>query len=116
MVGTVIDPTGAAIAGATVTATQTSTGRQTVVKSGQTGAFVFPTLAPTAYSVSIGSPGFETYDQAGIVLQADQTVTVNAKLSVGAATQTVEVTSSGPQGDTTSGTLSQVIDQKSVKR
>src|ERR1035441_3241238 len=62
IVGTVIDPTGAAIAGATVTATQTSTGRQTVVKSGQTGAFVFPTLAPTAYSVSIGSAGFEEYE------------------------------------------------------
>jgi hypothetical protein len=114
IVGTVIDPTGAAIAGATVTATQTSTGRQTVVKSGQTGAFVFPTLAPTAYSVSIGSPGFETYDQAGIVLQADQTVTVNAKLAVGAATQTVEVTSAVPQVDTTTGTLSQVIDQERV--
>ena len=114
IVGTVIDPTGAAIAGATVTATQTSTGRQTVVKSGQTGAFVFPTLAPTAYSVSIGSPGFETYDQSGIVLQADQTVTVNAKLAVGAATQTVEVTSAVPQVDTTTGTLSQVIDQERV--
>ncbi len=114
IVGTVTDSTGAAVAGATVTATQTSNGRQTVVKSAQTGSFVFPTLAPTAYSVSIAAPGFEKYDQADIVLQADQTVTVNAKLAVGAATQTVEVTSAVPQVDTTTGTLSQVIDQERV--
>jgi hypothetical protein len=98
IVGTVTDSTGAAVAGATVTATQTNTGRVTVAKTGQAGSFVFPTLPPTGYSVSIAAGGFETYNQSDIVLQADQTVAVNAKLSVGAATQTVEVTS-GCDGD-----------------
>jgi hypothetical protein len=114
IVGTVTDSSGAMVAGATITATQTNTGRQTVVNSGQTGAFVFPTLLPSGYSLTVASAGFETYQQKDIVLQADQTVTVNAKLTVGAATQTVEVTSSVPQVDTTSGTLSQVIDQARV--
>src|ERR1700690_2267605 len=71
IVGTVTDATGAVVAGATVTATQTSTGRQTMVKTGQAGSFVFPTLLPSGYSVSIAAGGFETYNQSDIALQAD---------------------------------------------
>jgi len=94
--------------------TQTDTGRKTVVTTGQDGAFVFPTLPPTEYSLSVTAPGFQTYDQTGIVLQADQSVTVKVRVAVGAATQTVEVTSTVPQVDTTSGTLSQVMDEASI--
>ena len=72
IVGNVADTTGAAVAGATVTVTQVDTGRQTMATSGQSGGFVFPTLPPAAYSLSIASKGFQTYDQTGIVLQADQ--------------------------------------------
>src|ERR1035437_6979266 len=114
IVGTVADPSGAIVASATVTATQTDTGRQTVVTTGQDGAFVFPTLLPTAYSVSVASKGFQNYQQSGIVLQADQSVTLKVRLAIGAATETVEVTGAVPQVDTTSGTLSQVIDQARV--
>ncbi len=114
IVGNVADTTGAAVAGATVTVTQVDTGRQTMATSSQSGGFVFPTLPPAAYSLSIASKGFQTYEQTGIVLQADQSVTVNAKLSIGSETQTVEVTSAVPQVDTTTGTLSQVIDQQRV--
>src|ERR1017187_5248899 len=114
IVGTVTDPTGAIVASATVTATQTDTGRQTVVTTGQDGAFVFPTLLPTSYSVAVESMGFQKYEQSGIVLQANQSVTLKARLVIGAATETVEVTSAIPQVDTTSGTLSQVIGTERV--
>jgi Carboxypeptidase regulatory-like domain len=114
LVGNVTDSSGASVGGATVTATQTDTGRKTVVNSSQTGSFVFPTLPPAGYSISISSAGFQTYEQTGIVLQADQSVTVNAKLAIGATTQTVEVTSEIPQVDTTTGTLSQVMDTERV--
>ena len=114
IVGTVTDPTGAVINSATITATQTNTGRKTVVNAGQDGSFVFPTLSPAVYSISVTSAGFETYEQTGLVLQADQSVTVKVRLAVGASSQTVEVTSQVPQVDTTTGTLSQVIDQAQV--
>jgi Carboxypeptidase regulatory-like domain len=114
IVGSVLDPTGAAIGNATVTATQTDTGRKTVVTSAGDGSFVFPTLQPANYSVSVSAQGFQSYDQSGILLEADQSVTVKAKLAIGSATETVEVTSAVPQVDTTSGTLSQVIDTASV--
>lgn len=112
--GTVTDATGAVVPGAVVTATQIDTGRQTTVNSSQSGTFVFPTLPPAGYSVMVTAQGFQSYEQKGIVLQANQSMTVNAKLTIGAATQTVEVTSSIPQVDTTSGTLSQVVDQERV--
>jgi hypothetical protein len=110
----VTDTTGAAVANATVTATQTDTARKTVVTSDAAGAFVFPTLSPAGYSISVSAPGFETYNQTGVVLEADQALTVKAKLAIGATTETVEVTSAVPQVDTTTGTLSQVINTESV--
>jgi hypothetical protein len=114
IVGTVADPTGAVVASATVTVTQTDTGRKTVVTSGPNGAYVFPTLLPTEYMLTVTAKGFENYVQSGIVLQADQSLTVRVRLALGAATQTVQVTTEVPQVDTTSGTLSQVIDEDRV--
>jgi hypothetical protein len=112
--GTVTDPTGAIVPSAQVKAIQLETGRATTVATSSTGQFVFPALAPSGYSLSVEAGGFQKYEQTGILLEANQAVTVNPKLSVGAATTTVEVTSAAPLVDTTTGTLSQVIGQQSV--
>lgn len=112
--GAVTDQTGALVPSATVTATQTATGRATIVNTGKDGLYVFPSLLPAEYSVSVTATGFETYTQMGIVLQANQAITVNVSVRVGAAAQTVSVTSDAPQVDTTTGTLSQVIDASRV--
>lgn len=114
VVGSVLDSTGAAVPGAIVTVTQSDTGRQTVVTTGPTGSFVFPTLPPADYSLTVASKGFQTYMQKGVVLQADQSLTVNAKLAVGATNITVDVTTALPQVDTTTSTLSEVIDRERV--
>jgi hypothetical protein len=114
IVGNVTDPSGAVVASATITATQTDTGRKTVVQSGQSGNFVFPTLLPTNYMITVTAKGFQTYIQTDVVLQADQSLTVRVRLELGATTQTVQVTTEVPQIDTTSGTLSQVIDEDRV--
>ena len=114
IVGNVTDPSGAVVASATITATQADTGRKTTVVSGRNGDFVFPTLPPADYVLTVDTKGFQTYRQTGIVLQADQSLTVRVKLRLGATTQTVEVTTEVPQVDTTSGTLSQVIDESRV--
>jgi hypothetical protein len=112
--GTVTDPSGASVASATVKAIQTQTGRETVVTSGREGDFVFPTLPPSVYSLSVTAAGFQSYAQADIVLQADQKLTANIKLKVGSASETVTITAEVPQVDTTTGTLSQVIDEHRV--
>jgi len=112
--GTVSDPSGAMISSATVTATQTLTGTVTKTKSGGYGNYVFPTLLPSKYSISISAAGFENYTQTGITLEADQALTINIHLKVGSQTQTVTISADAPQIDTTTGTLSQVIDQEAV--
>src|SRR5208337_2353445 len=112
--GTVSDSTGAVISSATVTATQTLTGTETTTVTGRDGRYVFPSLLPAPYVLSVSAASFEMYRQTGIVLEADQALTVNIIMKVGAQTQTVSVTADAPQVDVTTGTLSQVIDQASL--
>lgn len=112
--GAITDQTGALVPSATVTATQTATGRATTITSSKDGLYVFPSLLPAEYSITVTAPGFETYTQMGIVLQANQAITVNVSIRVGAAAQTVSVTGDAPQVDTTTGTLSQVIDASRI--
>ena len=114
IVGTITDPTGARIPSASVTATQSQTGSATTVVSNDEGVFTFPSLAPTEYAISISLGGFRKYTQTGLVLQADQSATINVHLELGASTETMEVTANAAQVDTTTGTLSQVIDDKQV--
>lgn len=70
---------------------------------------------PAPYTLSVSAAGFELYRQTGIVLEADQALTVNISLRVGAQTQTVSVTAAAPQVDITTGTLSQDINRVSVQ-
>ena len=114
IIGTVTDPSGAVVPSATVTATQTQTGVESVVKSGGDGAFVFPALLPSTYTVSVSAKGFRNYTQTGIALEANAALTVNFKLVVGSSAETVSVIGDAPQVDTSTGTLSQVIDESSV--
>ena len=114
MVGTVLDSTGAAVPSATVTARQAQTGKTTSVISNATGSYVFPSLPPAEYSLSVSAAGFQNYQQTGIVLQADQSATVDITLHVGGSSQTVTVQSNAAQVDTSTGTLSQVIDASRV--
>jgi hypothetical protein len=112
--GTVTDQTGAAIPGATVTATRLGTGVMTSATSNGEGQYVFPSLSPADYSIGVTAGGFANFLQKSVTVQADQAITVNAMLTVGSSAQTVNVDAAPPQVDTTTGTLSQVIDEKRV--
>ena len=112
--GIVTDSTGAAVAGARVTAARNGTGEVSSAVSDGSGAYVFPALAPAQYTITATASGFSTFVQSNTALQADQAVTINAELKPGAASETITVTDTPPQIDTTTGTLSQVIDEKRV--
>ena len=113
--GKVVDSTGALITSATVTVTESKTGESLVVTSNSAGEYVFPSLAASVYSLSVTAPGFSSYKQVGIILQADQSVTADVAMQAGAESQTVTVSATSSQVDTTTGTLSNVIGQKSVE-
>lgn len=112
--GVVTDASGAAIPEARVTATQLSTGVKTQAVASGSGDYSFPALPPARYRITVEAPGFATFSNEEVVLQADQAITVNAALKVGAAGEVVQVTDAPPQIDTTTGTLSQVIDTQRV--
>jgi hypothetical protein len=90
--GTVTDPTGAVVAGATVTATNTLTGVKTGYITTKNGYFVIPLLIPGPYSVTVSAKSFETLTQENVIVDALAHVAVNPKLTIGAATQSITVT------------------------
>ena len=112
--GTVTDGTGAIVTGASVTVTRNGTGTTNSTKTDSSGVYVFPSLPPADYTVKAVASGFSTFVESNATLQADQALTVNIALKLGAASETVTVTDVPPQVDLTTGTLSQVIDEKRV--
>jgi hypothetical protein len=107
--GTVTDPSGAAIPGAAVTATDTDTGIQTKTTSNQDGIYVFPKLAVGHYRVTVTVPNFKTFEAGGITLDLDQIYSLNVKMELGAVSQAIQVEANPTQVETTSMQLGQVV-------
>lgn len=107
--GTVTDSTGAVIPGAEVTATRASTGLMLKTTTNNEGTYVFPSLAPAVYDISVNHVGFATYTEKGVQANADAAVTTNVTLKTGSTSETVTVSGQSIQVDVTTGTLSQVI-------
>ena len=89
--GTVLDPTGASVPGATVTVTQLDTGRHTTVTTNSAGNYVFPSLVPAHYKVKVTAAGFQSFEESNVVLEAKQSLSVGAKLNVSVRTDTIQV-------------------------
>jgi hypothetical protein len=112
--GTVMDKTGSAVAGATVTALQVTTGYKQTETTGSEGTYLFPSLPVGNYSLTVQGSGFTTYVQNGIVLSVGQAATQNVTLQLGSVTQQVTVRANASLVTTDSPTLGQVIDSKNV--
>ena len=107
--GSVTDATGATVPGAVVTATNPATGVVRTATSNESGAYVVPQLAPGNYDLSVEKQGFATEKRPSVQLEVNQSVTLDFKLGVASAAQTVEVTGVAPSLNTTSSTLTDVI-------
>jgi hypothetical protein len=95
--GTITDSTGAAVANATITVIDVNKGVEHVEKSNVTGAYYVHDLIPDPYTVKVEAPDFETAKSATLIVAADSAVLFDVRLQVGAAAQTVEVTTVAPQ-------------------
>ena len=91
--GTVTDPSGALVTSATVTATNIATRVTTARKTTDAGFFVLPLLPAGEYSVTVNATGFQVLTQQHIVLDALQTLGLSLQLQIGAANETVTVSS-----------------------
>jgi hypothetical protein len=112
--GTVRDSSGAAIAGAKITATQTGTGLTRVAESSSDGSYVLPSLPTGPWKLEISKDGFNTYVQNGIVLQVASNPVVDATLQIGQVSQQVEIEASAAMVETRSSGVGQVVDQERV--
>ena len=90
--GTVLDDSGAAIPGATVTVTNEANGLQISGVTDESGAYAIRNLQPGTYTVRASLQGFKEYVQTGVPVNQNDTSRIDAKLEVGALTESVTVT------------------------
>jgi hypothetical protein len=92
LTGRVADPSGAAIPGARITFTNEATEIKTQVAASSVGLYTAP-LAAGTYDITVESPGFEKFVQTHVVVEVGADATNDIKLTVGALSQTVKVSS-----------------------
>jgi hypothetical protein len=112
--GEVHDQSGAAAPNAAVTATNTATNASRTTRTNEAGIYSFPSLAPGNYQVRVELQGFQPMVRTSIELQVQQTARVDFTLSVGQATQAIEVSSAAALLTTENATVGTVIEQKSI--
>ena len=108
--GRVTDPTGAVIPDVNVTLSNDATGLSTHTQTNKGGDYSFPTVAVGTYTVEFEMIGFKKLTRKQVTLDLNQTLTVNASLALGAATESVEVSSQAPLIDTSSTQLGATVD------
>src|SRR5689334_23059966 len=105
IVGTVTDPSGAAVPSCQVIAAQAGTGFSRAGSCGPDGYYIVPALEPANYTLTITAAGFSIFTQKEFTLLANQTLTINARLELGATSQQVTIEAAPTQVDTTTATL-----------
>ncbi len=89
--GTVADSSGGAVPNAAVSVKSTALLVPRSTHTEADGSYLFDLLPPGTYELTVTAPGFNTYNQTGIVLTAGFTATINSKLQVGEVTQVIKV-------------------------
>jgi Carboxypeptidase regulatory-like domain len=115
MEGTVLDPSGATVPGATLTARNQATGGTTALTSGADGHFLFLSLTPGSYQLSIEMPGFQTLIMKDLVVTVGTTTSIKPQLVMGNVETTVSVSAPSPLVDTKQSSMSSVVGQQTIQ-
>src|SRR6267154_1742168 len=97
ILGTVTDPSGAAVANAKVTATSQTKNTSVEATTNESGNYSVTHLIPDVYSVRIEGQGFKTLQFKDVPVSADSSAPVNAQFQVGSTSEQVEVTAEAPK-------------------
>lgn len=114
LLGTVIDSTGAAIANAKVTVTQTSTSAIHESTTNDSGNYTFPDLPPGTYSVTVEANGFKKATQQSVDLASNSSTRVDLTLETGSVAETVLVTTAPPLLQTDRADISTKLETQEV--
>ena len=112
--GIVTDGSGAAIANAKITITDTQRNQDFRSETNSSGVYRIIELTPSIYRVTAEAAGFRTYVLDSLPLSTQQNATLNIKLEIGAVTERVQVTATGPLLEASSATLSSVVENKKI--
>jgi hypothetical protein len=115
ILGTVRDPQGAAVPGATVTLTDQGKGTSHTVATDTQGSYIAPFLIPGTYDVTVEMAGFRKHLRRGVVLQVNQRARVDVVLELGGLTETTEVVALAPLTRTDSAEIGEVIEERAVR-
>lgn len=110
--GVVTDPSGAVVPNTQISITNQGTGQTRTTSSDASGHYIVPQLAPGVYDIKVTAAGFGQQIQNGVQLEVNQSLTLDFKLTVASAAQTVQVTTAPPMLNTTSATLSNVVNHQ----
>jgi hypothetical protein len=115
IVGAIVDETKSALPGATVTITNVETGLARTLYTNEHGRFEAPNLPVGTYEVTATLQGFGTAVRKGIALAVGRTAVIDLTLPVATLQQELIVTADAPLVETTSATVSHLIDEKKVQ-
>ncbi len=110
--GTISDPSGAVIAGATVKALNLATNVETPVETTSAGVYRMPYLSPGTYRLTASAAGFKTAVRDNVVLAVAQTLTVDFVMEVGAVSDQVTVSSDPPLLETGTAEIGSYVSKK----
>ena len=113
--GNVSDKTGAAIAGAKVTITNTAQALERETESGTSGDYSFLALPPGSYNLSVEKAGFRPFQRTNVELLVGVPVTSNVTLDVGTISERVEVSGEAATVNTTDASLGNAFSETQVK-
>ena len=114
LLGTVTDTSGAAVPGANVVATETSTGVHHESVTNESGNYTFPDLPPGAYSITVEAKSFKKATQQNVQLLSNSAVRVDVAMQLGDVSETVTVTTAPPVLQTDRADISTKIETQQV--
>jgi len=109
--GVISDPSGAVVPGAQVQLMDEQKGFVFTASSDTGGNYLFRSVPPGNYRLTVQASGFKSITQSGIVLEVNHNVTVNFTLQVGATTQSIDVKGQAPVLDAQDAVTGQVVDR-----
>jgi hypothetical protein len=112
--GTVYDPKGAVVSGATLAITNPATGFSRKTKSDNQGNYQFLELPPAKYELAVDAPGFATIKQSGVELLVASPANLNVTMQVTGGTVTVEVSGSTPLVNTQDASLGHAFGEDQI--
>lgn len=116
LTGTVVDSSGAVIAGAQVVCRDTQTGLTYSAATNADGLFRFPSLPIGSYEVTVSHAGFEKLVRSGLELLTGHSVDLHLELRVGASVQLVQVTSAAPVVQPTSSVVQTTVASREIRQ